>query len=120
MCIFGTASSRHIFDAAIVVLGYILTFALSGLVVRFVLKHCDKNSGTETKKPASHDTDLGMIIGKCENFLGITFVLADQVTGLALLFAAKSILRAKDMNDDPKYFLGGRWSISVSPCSWRF
>ncbi|MDD4050583.1 MAG: hypothetical protein PHR28_01615 [candidate division Zixibacteria bacterium] len=107
MCIFETGSSRHIFNAAIVILGYILTFALSGLVVRFILNRCDKKSPAEVKAPASPDMDLGMIIGKCENFLGITFVLADQVTGLALLFAAKSILRAKDMRNNPKYFLGG-------------
>ena len=36
----------------------------------------------------SHKYDLGMIIGKCENILTLTFILADQFTGLALIFAA--------------------------------
>jgi hypothetical protein len=48
-----------------------------------------------------------MIIGKCENFLTITLILAGAITGLALIFAAKSIVRSEDIKKDPKYYLGG-------------
>ena len=48
-----------------------------------------------------------MIIGKCENFITMTFILADAVTGLALVFTAKSIVRSEDMKKNPTYYLGG-------------
>ncbi|MCP4684471.1 MAG: hypothetical protein GY867_03385 [bacterium] len=89
--------------------GYLVTFLFSGLVVRAVLgpfpvgENQEPPESPKPKKPA----DLGVIIGKCENFLTVTLILADQVTGLAVIFAAKSILRAEDMKNNPRYYLGG-------------
>ena len=56
---------------------------------------------------AKHYFDVGAIIGKCENFLVITFILADAFTGSALIFTAKSIVRREDIEKDPGYYLGG-------------
>jgi len=89
--------------------GYLLTFALSGVVVRVLLgpfSAADRQQSPEDSKKKRR-SDLGLIIGKCENFLTVTLILADQVTGLAVIFAAKSILRAEDMRDNPRYYLGG-------------
>lgn len=94
----------------VLVAGYLLTFALSGLVVRLVLGPFPgppKYPGSSEAAGKRRWPDLGVIIGKCENFLTITLILADQVTGLAVIFAAKSILRAEDMRDNPRYYLGG-------------
>jgi hypothetical protein len=96
-------------QGAIVLVGYAFTVATSGLIVRHFV--------TETKPislEAQNDTDsakksydAGAIIGKCENLLTITLILANAVTGLALIFAAKSIVRSEDIKKEPKYYLGG-------------
>jgi hypothetical protein len=94
----------------ILIFGYLLTFALSGLIVRLIIGPTRQNSRTSRSSEApscKKRPDLGTVIGKCENFLTITLILADQVTGLALIFTAKSILRAEDMKDNPRLFLGG-------------
>ena len=60
--------------------------------------------------------DTGTVIGKCENILALTFILADETTGLALIVAAKSLVRKEDIQKNPGYFLGGTlvnlvWSV---------
>lgn len=62
---------------------------------------------------------IGNIIGKCENIIILTFVLAKAETGLALIFAAKALVRREDIEHDPGYFLGGTlvnfvWSLLVA------
>lgn len=98
----------------IVVLGYIAAFSLSGVVVRKILRINTKTSrasnGTEAseqEKIESETSYLGSVIGKCENSLALTFILANEVTGLALVFTAKSILRADEVKKNPHYYLGG-------------
>ncbi|MFQ5456768.1 MAG: hypothetical protein ACE5EA_11330 [Nitrospirota bacterium] len=61
----------------------------------------------EVEKVSNSSYDLGGIIGKCENLLTITLILADAYTGLALIFTAKSIVRSENMRKDPFYYLGG-------------
>jgi hypothetical protein len=50
---------------------------------------------------------LGRIIGKCENVLTVTFVVAGQETGLAIIFTAKAIARQQEIRRDSGYYLGG-------------
>lgn len=99
----------NLYSLLIIVLGYAITFAFSGPIVRmFIGPPPTGVSDQESKKDGRKKLhDLGAIIGKCENFLAITFILANEVTGLALIFTAKSIIRADDMKKDPRYFLGG-------------
>lgn len=67
--------------AAVVTTGaYALTLLLSGRIVGLALGR-------------SADDRIGRVIGKAENVLTITFVLAGAYTGLALIIAAKSIVR---------------------------
>ena len=51
--------------------------------------------------------DVGFIIGKCENILILTFMLLNAYTALALVFAAKTIVRKEDINKNSLYFLMG-------------
>jgi hypothetical protein len=62
--------------------------------------------------------DPGAVIGKCENILSLTFILAGEATGLALIFAAKSIVRKDEIQKNPSYYLGGTlvnlvWAVLV-------
>jgi len=90
----------------IVVLGYLITLATSGVVVHFFIGERKKGHSAEASPPIRRG-DLGMIIGKCENLLAISFIVAGEFTALALIFAAKSIVRMDAIKDDPEYYLGG-------------
>jgi hypothetical protein len=93
----------------VILIGYVLTITTSGLIVRHFIGHPpQETSNTNSEKPNSKNNyDLGVIVGKCENFLVITLILADALTGLALIFTAKSIMRSERFKKDPKYYLGG-------------
>lgn len=98
-----------ILQCVIILMGYIITIATSGLIVRHIVGGArQKTSIGDSEKPVSRTKyDIGAIIGKCENLLTITLILADAFTGLALIFTAKSIVRSEDIKRDPKYYLGG-------------
>lgn len=106
----------------LIVATYVLTLALSTrIVTRFV-------PTSDSAQPAhgdgnEHSTEerrhLGKIIGKCENIIIVTFIFIQAETGLALIFAAKALVRREDIARDPGYFLGGTllnfvWSLSVA------
>ena len=98
-------------------LGYTVTIALSGRIVRFFVGTVE--SGDPVAPAARSDDrrfDAHSVIGKCENLIALTFVIAGELTGLALIFAGKSIVRAKEENQS--YYLGGTlvnlvWSIAM-------
>ena len=88
----------------VTIAGYVITISCSGKIVKlFIGPSPEKNIDSSNKLKF----DLGAIIGKCENLLTITFILANELTGLALIFAAKSIFRAEESKKDPRYYLGG-------------
>ena len=103
----------------VIVVGYALTMLLSGYIVRLFAgspppsppqtDQTDSPSpGSETDTPDVRKATLsGAVIGKCENFLALTFVLSGQLTALALVFTAKSIVRLDVIKKDPQYYLGG-------------
>ena len=76
----------------IVAAGYALCLSLSGPIVRFFVSLPDELANSRK----GMRFDIGALIGKCENILTITFVLAGAETGLALIFAAKSLVRRED------------------------
>jgi hypothetical protein len=95
----------------VVLVGYFITFFVTNLLIkRIVLK--GKNGFDADGDGNVNITDkkiirVGYIIGKCENIIILSFVLAGEVTGLALIFAAKSLARQKDINDNAGFFLAG-------------
>ncbi len=104
----GSSCRVDIVQYGIVTLGYIITLATSGLVVRSFIGTSNGSSDVDPEPTDSTDRyDLGAIIGKCENLLTITLILAQAFTGLALIFTAKSIVRGGAIKKDPKYYLGG-------------
>ena len=88
----------------IIIAFYVLTLVTSGIIVRAFLKIVGKRSDEVVNK-AKYDT--GFLIGKCENIITLSLVLLNEYTALALIFSAKSIVRASDIKNDPMYYLGG-------------
>jgi hypothetical protein len=77
-------------------------------LVKFVLsrvKH--EKRGENTEIATKEELDVGFIIGKCENILILSFVLFDAYTALALIFAAKTIIRKNEIKNNSLYFLAG-------------
>lgn len=105
-------------SAALVVLGaYALAMGLSGVLVRLVV---DGPAGAaETPPRRTRRPSPGTVIGKCENVITVTLVLGGQATGLAVIFAAKSLVRMEEIKKDPAYYLGGTlvnfsWGLLVA------
>lgn len=73
------------------------------------------------KPPRSPDAprfDSSAVIGKCENLIVLSFVLSGDVTGIALIFAAKSLVRTEAIKENPGFYLGGTminlsWSLAI-------
>lgn len=86
---------------ATVTLGGFLVLT-SGVVVRTVI-----NSVEGRTEPSQRELDVGAIVGKAENVLVYVLVLVDGFTALALIFAAKSIVRREDMKNDSLFYLAG-------------
>lgn len=95
--------------AGIILGGYILTLCFSGMVVRYFVGSARPEATQEARRQenSGREFDVGFVIGKCENILTVTLVLAGGYTGLGLLFTAKTIVRAEDMKSNPKFYLGG-------------
>lgn len=93
----------------IVIIGYISTFFITNWLIQKIV--LDSNNTSEPEKEKSEQDKKiirdGFIIGKCENIIIISFVLVGEVTGLALVFAAKSLARQKDINKNAGFFLAG-------------
>jgi len=56
---------------------------------------------------------VGRWIGACEHFLIVTFVLMKEYTAIGLIFAAKEIVRSKEIGEKASYYLLGTL-LSVS------
>lgn len=99
----------HFIQYGIVTLGYLVTLASSGPVVGFFIgPFKPESSGSPPTEESPHSRfNIGSIIGKCENFIALTLIITDDITGLALIFTAKSIVRSEDMKRDPRYYLAG-------------
>jgi hypothetical protein len=108
-----TADSETLF-LVFASLGFLL--ATSGLVVELALSYIDEdvdNDGMDgdgdprSSEITAVDRDIGVIIGKCENVLVLAFVLLGAYTGLAIIFAAKGIVRRDDILKNTRYYLAG-------------
>jgi len=106
-------------------IAYVVTLVLSTpIVTKFVSAQPSESERSENQSEnQAHATEerryLGNIIGKCENIIIVTLVLVHAETALALIFAAKALVRRQDIEQDPGYFLGGTlinfvWSLGVA------
>lgn len=91
--------------AAIVIFGgYLFLLASSGRFVTWTLAWADDGYRNDVSE---EQRDIGTIVGKAENVLLMTFVLVGAYTALAVIFAAKSIVRREDMKNDSLFYLAG-------------
>jgi hypothetical protein len=88
----------------LVIAGYLFCFAIGSVVVRLAIKMISPDYKKQLGKPI---LDTGFIIGICESFITITLVLLNQLTSLAIIFTAKSIVRSKKMEEKAEYYLVG-------------
>lgn len=90
---------------AILIAGYIVLAGTSGKVLNYIIK---KISSRPVGQDVSKEIlDTGFIIGKCENFLILTFMVLEAYTALALVFTAKAVIRREDMSKNSLFFLAG-------------
>ncbi|MFP3975049.1 MAG: hypothetical protein ACOC6S_03155 [Chloroflexota bacterium] len=92
-------------DIVILIVGYLVLLGTSGLVFNFILSRVSKEPATQKFDKQMRDT--GFVVGKCENILVVTFMLLNAYTALAVIFAAKAIVRAEDMSGNSLFFLAG-------------
>ena len=99
--------------APIILAGFILImFATDYIFKLLILRYKNKdevdiNGDGEVNEADARLMREGYIIGKCENLIILIFVLAGALTGLSLIFAAKSLARRKDIDNNAGFFLVG-------------
>jgi hypothetical protein len=91
---------------AILAGGYVGGFLLGSYVLRAVLRFVDPFL-RERVSAGIDFRDVGTWIGLCEHVLIVTFVLADEYTSIGLIFAAKELVRADKVREQPSYYLLG-------------
>lgn len=94
------ATADHV---AVVAIGYLGLLATSGFVVTRTLAFVPSDDDV----PTGRERDVGVLVGKCENVLTFTFVLAGAYTALAVVFAAKGIVRKDDIEKNSLFYLAG-------------
>ncbi|QDH79368.1 hypothetical protein FKX85_10100 [Echinicola soli] len=86
-------TNPNLIRAAIIIAGYFLTFSITNcLIKKIVLKDKKTSEANDDEKIDKNDEKIirdGYINGKCENIIILSFVLAVEITGLALIFADK-------------------------------
>lgn len=88
------------------VAAFIVLPLTSGWVFRIVMRGFLGPEVLDDLDSATRDT--GSLVGKCENVLVLTLVFAGAYTALAVLFAAKSIVRREDIDSgDTAYYVAG-------------
>lgn len=83
---------------------YLLVLGCSGRVVRYIVLPVGVKPPAA---PAGLRFDPSTVIGKCENVITVTFVLAGDVAGIAIVFAAKSLVRSPQIRQNAAFYLGG-------------
>lgn len=90
--------------AVVLVVGaYAFLLATSGRVVTHTLRRVPSDDNV----PTGRERDVGVLVGKCENVLTLTFVLAGAYTALAVVFGAKGIVRKDDIEKNSLFYLAG-------------
>ncbi|MDG5760645.1 hypothetical protein QA600_15015 [Natronococcus sp. A-GB1] len=100
----GIGIAPAVTDAAIIAAAYLGVVVTSGSVVTRTLSWADAeyaDTVTDT------DRDIGVVVGKTENVLLLTLVLVGAYTAIAVIFAAKSIIRSDDMKNNSLFYLAG-------------
>jgi len=100
-----------VMEVAIYVLGFALTLGLSGIWINLLVIR-----PSTVPSPPGARLDPSVVIGKCENVLILVFVLAGQIAGIAVVLAAKALVRREAQDEKANYYLSGTfvnlvWSV---------
>lgn len=87
----------------IILVGY-LFFWVSSLIIRRIIILINPQ---QPIKKGLDWKDVGLWIGLCEFILILLFVFVDEYTAIAIIFAAKELVRAEDIKKNPTYYLLG-------------
>lgn len=97
--------------AGIIVVGYFVTFVVTNYLINKIVLSKKKllvnDQNASYKVLDKREIRDGFIIGKCENIIILSFILVGEITGLALIFAAKNLARQNDIKENAGYFLTG-------------
>lgn len=95
------AIDYHILLLVLIISSYIFLHKTSTKIVNHVFEYAGVKIDDDQK-------DTGTAIGKLENILILTLMLLQAYTALGVIFAAKSIVRAEDIDTgDTSYYLTG-------------
>jgi hypothetical protein len=101
-------------DYLLVLAGYVVLLSTSGRVINFMLrqianKTLEETAGKDQPDAADRKRRLaaGIIIGKCENIIILSFILLEAYTALALVVTAKTLVRKEEIEKNEMYFLVG-------------
>lgn len=84
--------------------GYLFLTATSGVVFKRSLAWVDDGY---PERVSQEDLDVGFLVGKAENLLLYILVLVGAYTGIAVIFAAKGLIRQDQIENDDLYFFAG-------------
>lgn len=91
---------------SLLLVGYAVGFMISSLLLRAILRFVDPELRAKVRLAVDFH-DVGTWIGLCEYFLVVSFVLVGEYTAIALIFAAKELVRADKVREQPSYYLLG-------------
>ena len=116
--------AEWVLQMGVITLGYAFLWGTSGFLVDEVLAWANADANGEEDEQSSGgggeegedsdenevtelDRDVGVIVGKTENILLPTFILAEAYTALSIIFAAKGLVRREDIRKNTRYYLAG-------------
>jgi len=90
--------------------GYIGGYFIGSALLRMIIFKVDPSIKSDIKPEVRK---VGRWIGACEHFLVVTFVLVNEYTAIGLIFAAKELVRSREIKEKASYYLLGTL-LSVS------
>jgi hypothetical protein len=119
------ASPPWIWDFIIILVGIAVILVVSNFTVKLVELYIDKpflfkrkreeeieevkkeEKPKESIQAKRRRNKIGFIIGRCENILILTFIILSEFTALMIIIGVKGLVRGKDIEDRPGYYLVG-------------
>lgn len=101
-------------DYLVMAAGYAVLLGTSGHVLSSLLQRIARKNLDAAASSDQPDAELkrqrlaaGVLIGKCENILILSFVLLEAYTALALVVTAKTLVRKEEIEKNELFFLAG-------------
>jgi hypothetical protein len=114
-------SPPWLWDFLIIIIGIAVIMLVSNYSVKLVELYLDspnlfkrkkievkkEEKTVETEEAKRRRNKIGFIIGRCENILILTFIILNEFTALMIIIGVKGLVRGKDIEDRPGYYLVG-------------